>query len=119
MAMARAANAAGAFKLLFVRPRRAIHVRQAVMDVSGCYLLWFHGRVAPKKSRVTEGVSALIVLAVLFWFLPTASAVKVLLFAASFGFLIAFTAVIALRPIYETTRGTVGAIAVLAIPVLL
>jgi len=52
----------------------------------------------------------LLILAFLFWLIPTLSFVKTSFFAAAFGFMVAVLVVMALRSIYESMRGATGAI---------
>ena len=61
----------------------------------------------------------LLVLAALFWALPTLSAFKNYLFASAFGFLLALMSVMALRSIYSALNGRRGAWVVAASAVLI
>jgi hypothetical protein len=70
-----------------------------------------------RRSLVRQ--AELLVLALLFWLVPTMSDFKNYLFGSPFGFLIAFMTVMALRSIYHAVDGVRGALAVAALAVLL
>lgn len=57
----------------------------------------------------------LLVMAFFLWLPPTVSLAKNSLFGAGFGFLLLFLLVVSLRSIYESMRGTRGAMAVAAL----
>ena len=61
----------------------------------------------------------LLIMLVIMWMLPTAAEAKNTLFAAPFGFLLAFMVVMALRAIYQAIAGIPGVAAVAALSFLL
>jgi hypothetical protein len=80
----------------------------------GFVAVWWH-----KDRRLLARQVELLLLAFLFWLVPTLSGATQYLFASAFGFSIAFMTIIALRSIYLAFRGPPGAIAVSALGVLL
>jgi hypothetical protein len=61
----------------------------------------------------------LLALALFMWLPPTASLAKNTLFGASFGYLLLFMLVMALRSIFDSLRGTMGAVTVSLLSLLL
>jgi hypothetical protein len=71
-----------------------------------------------KNCRLFARQSELLVLAFVFWLVPSVSPTKAYLFAAAFGFLTAFLIVIALRSIHDAVSGGRGDAVVLALGIL-
>lgn len=88
----------------------------ACSAIVGCGIAaawWRHDRQS--AARQVE----LLLIAALFWLVPTISPVKVWFFAAAFGYVFIFLTVMGLRSIYDSWSGKAGAGAVSVIALLL
>ena len=90
-----------------------------LLAYAGIILLGFAAAWWNKNRQLLARLTELGLLAVLFWLVPTLAAFKNYLFAAAFGFLIAFMTVIALRSIYQAGGTKRGALVVAALAFLL
>jgi len=86
---------------------------------AGIICLGFVAAWRYKDRQLLTRQAELIILAFLFWSVPTLAVAKAPLFALTFGFSIAFMTVIALQSISRAVRGRLGAVAVSALAVLL
>jgi hypothetical protein len=68
-----------------------------------------------KDRQLSARQAELLVLAFVFWMVPSLSAARQYLFASAFGFLIAFMTVLALQSIYQAVRGVRGGAIVLVL----
>jgi hypothetical protein len=90
-----------------------------ILVYAGIVSLGLLAAFGQKDRRVLGCQIELLVLAFVFWLVPSISPTKAYHFASAFGFLTAFLTVLALRSIHNVVRGSRGDAVVLALGVLL